>query len=325
LRSTLVPSPASSPSWTMNTPPSFFNDAVDVATPTNDEFPSDQPRTLNPDSFHFTPPEDIDSPGIMSHDPSAFMPMSSAWGPLAGNPPALYGHNYQAQYTTKQEDVEGRPTLLHVPSASTSQSSARADSNNSMQTQTSKSSRTTDPSEASPPRKKGRKGKAPAQEEGDGKRDKFLERNRIAASKCRQKKKEWVSDLQETKQGLENQHAQLQMEYNGLVDEVTRMKNELMSHANCNDPNINLWLENEARRFVQISAERVKNQSLDASRMVGDRPLGMGGSYRPSIDSQMSLISPARSERATTSMSSRSGSSADINYDHMPDSAFEQA
>ncbi|OHW94649.1 bZIP transcription factor [Colletotrichum incanum] len=260
----------------------------------------------------------------MSHDPSAFMPMSSAWGPLIGNQPALYGHDYQAQYTTKQEDLESRPTLLHVPSAPTSQSSTRADSNNSMQTQTSKSSRTTDPSEASPPRKKGRKGKAPAQE-NDGKRDKFLERNRVAASKCRQKKKEWVSDLQETKQGLENQHAQLQMEYNGLVDEVTRMKNELMSHANCNDPNINLWLENEARRFVQISAERVKKQSLDASRMVGDRPLGMGGSYRPSIDSQISLISPARSERAMTSMSSRSGSSADINYDHMPDSAFEQA
>ncbi|KAK1981740.1 bZIP transcription factor [Colletotrichum cereale] len=309
----------------MNTPPSFFNDAVDVATPTNDEFPSDQPRTLNSESFHFTPPEDIDTPSIMSHDPSIFMPMPSAWGPLVGNPQALYGHNYQAQYTTKQEHFEDRPTLLQVSSVATSQSSARTNSNKSMQTQTSKSSRTTDPSDASPPRKRGKRGKTVAQDAHEGKRDKFLERNRIAASKCRQKKKEWVSDLQETKQGLENQHAQLQMEYNGLVDEVTRMKNELMSHANCNDPNINLWLENEARRFVQVSAERVNKQSLDASRMVGERPLGNGGSYRPSIDSQMSLMSPARSERAMTSMSSRSGSSADINYDHMPDSAFEQA
>ncbi|CCF36639.1 bZIP transcription factor [Colletotrichum higginsianum] len=310
----------------MNTPPSFFSDAVDVATPTNDEFPSDHPRKLDPDSFHFTPPEDIDSPpGIMSQDPSAYMTVSSAWGPLVPNPLSLYGHNYHSQYATKQEDIDDRPVLSIVPSVSTSQSSVRADSSISMQTQTSKSSRTTDPADASPPRKKGRKSKAPAQGENDGKRDKFLERNRVAASKCRQKKKEWVSDLQETKQGLENQHAQLQMEYNGLVNEVTRMKNELMSHANCNDPNINLWLENEARRFVQISADRVKKQSLDASRAVGDRPLGMGGSYMPSIDSQMSLISPSHSERAMTTMSSRSGSSADINYDHMPDSAFEQA
>ncbi|GJD01167.1 BZIP transcription factor [Colletotrichum higginsianum] len=227
----------------------------------------------------------------MSQDPSAYMTVSSAWGPLVPNPLSLYGHNYHSQYATKQEDIDDRPVLSIVP----------------------------------PPRKKGRKSKAPAQGENDGKRDKFLERNRVAASKCRQKKKEWVSDLQETKQGLENQHAQLQMEYNGLVNEVTRMKNELMSHANCNDPNINLWLENEARRFVQISADRVKKQSLDASRAVGDRPLGMGGSYMPSIDSQMSLISPSHSERAMTTMSSRSGSSADINYDHMPDSAFEQA
>lgn len=76
------------------------------------------------------------------------------------------------------------------------------------------------------------------------------------------------------------------MEYNGLVDEVTRMKNELMSHASCHDPNIDLWLENEARRFVQSSAERVKKQSIDASRVFGDRPLGEGGGYRQSIDSK---------------------------------------
>ncbi|ROT38884.1 hypothetical protein SODALDRAFT_249026, partial [Sodiomyces alkalinus F11] len=83
------------------------------------------------------------------------------------------------------------------------------------------------------------------------KRQKVLERNRMAASKCRKKKKEWVSELQETKTGLENQHLQLQREYNGLLDEVSRMKNELISHAHCNDPNIDQWLDNEAKRFVQ--------------------------------------------------------------------------
>ncbi|OHE96748.1 bZIP transcription factor [Colletotrichum orchidophilum] len=308
----------------MNTPPSFFNDAVDIATPTNNDFPSDQPRTLQVDSLDFARPEDSDGPDNMEHHPSVYMPVPGGWDPLVTGMPSFYSHHGQAQYDTKRED-EDRPAILNIPSASTFQSSVRADSNNSMQSYASKSCRTADALDTSPPRKKGRKGKAPAQTDQDPKRDKFLERNRVAASKCRQKKKEWVSDLQETKQGLENQHAQLQMEYNGLVDEVTRMKNELMSHANCNDPNINLWLDNEARRFVQVSAERVKKQSLDASRMIGNRPLGTRGGYRPSIDSQMSLISPARSERAMTSLSSRSGSDADINYDHMPDSAFEQA
>ncbi|KAK1655387.1 bZIP transcription factor [Colletotrichum phormii] len=298
----------------MNTPPSFFNDAVDIATPTNNDLPSDQPRTLHLDSLDLVRPEDSDTSENMAHYPSVHMPVPGAWDPLVTGMPSFYSHHGQAQYDTKQEDVEDRPTILNIPSASTFQSGARADSNNSMQSQTSKSSRAADPYDASPPRKKGRKGKAPEQNDQDPKRDKFLERNRVAASKCRQKKKEWVSDLQETKQGLENQHAQLQMEYNGLVDEVTRMKNELMSHANCNDPNINLWLDNEARRFVQVSAERVKKQSLDASRMAANRPLGTGGGCRPSID-----------KRAMTSLSSRSGSDADINYDHMPDSAFEHA
>ncbi|KAK2759671.1 transcription factor atf21 [Colletotrichum kahawae] len=317
----------------MNTPPSFFNDAVDLATPTNESFDSDQPRSLlPPESLPIQPPEPHTSSPTMSQNPSVYMSMPSAWDPMMSSMPGMYG-NHQAHYTTKQEAMDDRTTLMHVPS--TSKSSSRTDSTSSMLTQTSsKSSRTTMPSDVSPPRKRGRKGKAPVKDndnihddgDGDGgKRNKFLERNRIAASKCRQKKKEWVTDLQETKQGLESQHAQLQMEYNGLVDQVTRMKNELMSHANCNDPNINLWLENEAQRFVQSSAERVKKQSVDTSRGVGERPLGMGPGYRPSIDSQMSLISPTRSERAMTSMSSRSASSMDFNYDHMPDSVFEQA
>ncbi|TDZ34614.1 Basic leucine zipper (bZIP) transcription factor atfB [Colletotrichum spinosum] len=311
----------------MDTPPSFFNDAVGLATPTNDSFDSDQPRTLQPELLHISPPEVIDPSGTMSQNPPVYMGLPPAWDPMIASMPSAYEHHCQTHYTTKQEPLDDRPVLMHVPPASTSKASSRTDSLNSLQTRSSRSSRTTAPTEASPPRKKGRKGKAPAQieDEDDNKRDKFLERNRVAASKCRQKKKEWVSDLQETKQGLENQHAQLQMEYNRLVDEVTRMKNELMSHANCNDPNINLWLENEARRFVQSSAERVKKQSIDASRAVGNKPLGVGTGYKPSVDSQLSLLSPTRSERAMTSISSRSVSSADFNYDHMPDSAFEQA
>ncbi|KAM5344725.1 hypothetical protein ACJ41O_010587 [Fusarium nematophilum] len=56
------------------------------------------------------------------------------------------------------------------------------------------------------------------------KRSKFLKRNRIAASKCRQKKKKWVNNLEETRHGLEHQNSTLQREYNGLVDEATKLK-----------------------------------------------------------------------------------------------------
>ncbi|KAI1406462.1 hypothetical protein F4819DRAFT_159162 [Hypoxylon fuscum] len=88
------------------------------------------------------------------------------------------------------------------------------------------------------------------------KRDRFLERNRVAATKCRQKKKEWVSDLEETRFGLESQHNHLQMEYSSLRNEITQIKSQLMEHAGCHDPNINKWIENEAKRFVLGAGER---------------------------------------------------------------------
>lgn len=92
--------------------------------------------------------------------------------------------------------------------------------------------------------------------EDDTRRDRFLERNRIAASKCRQKKKVWVHDLEGSKQELENQNNNLHLEHNALVSELTRMKNVLMLHARCHDPNIDQWIDNEARKFVQNTAER---------------------------------------------------------------------
>lgn len=100
------------------------------------------------------------------------------------------------------------------------------------------------------PRKTKRATNVPKDEE---RRVKFLERNRIAASKCREKKKLFVSDLEETKIDLEARHAQLQLEYNGLLSEVSGLKHRLMAHAKCGDPNIDSWLSNEARRFVQTS------------------------------------------------------------------------
>lgn len=92
--------------------------------------------------------------------------------------------------------------------------------------------------------------------EKEGKRKHFLQRNRVAAMKCRKKKKEWVSDLEETKSGLESQNAHLHMELDGLADEASRIRAELMVHANCNDSNIDKWIENEAKRFVIGTSER---------------------------------------------------------------------
>ncbi|PHH74681.1 hypothetical protein CDD80_2899 [Ophiocordyceps camponoti-rufipedis] len=87
----------------------------------------------------------------------------------------------------------------------------------------------------------------------DARRARCLERNRVAASKCREKKKLWVHELEATKIELEQQHANLQREYGSLLDETTRIKTTLMTHSICNDRNIDSWIEAEASRFVSRS------------------------------------------------------------------------
>ncbi|KEY72649.1 hypothetical protein S7711_09762 [Stachybotrys chartarum IBT 7711] len=85
----------------------------------------------------------------------------------------------------------------------------------------------------------------------------FLERNRQAASKCRQKKKEQMHKLEETNYDLEMRHSDLQKEYDRLLADVIELKNLLISHACCNDANIDSWIEGEARKILQKSLGRV--------------------------------------------------------------------
>ena len=99
--------------------------------------------------------------------------------------------------------------------------------------------------------------------EDESKRNKYLERNRLAASKCRQKKKQWVGSLEAKKAELEKENNRLQNDYSALVNQVNQLKNDLMVHANCGDTNINSWIETEARRFVQRSTSR-----SDGSRQI---------------------------------------------------------
>ncbi|KAI1466381.1 uncharacterized protein F4812DRAFT_77098 [Daldinia caldariorum] len=94
-------------------------------------------------------------------------------------------------------------------------------------------------------------------------RKKFLERNRAAATKCREKKKEWVADLEETRFDLESQHNDLKKEYSHLKNEISLIKSQLMDHANCSDPNIDRWIENEAKSFVLGASDRYNQMLTD--------------------------------------------------------------
>ncbi|CAO3597694.1 unnamed protein product [Absidia cylindrospora] len=69
--------------------------------------------------------------------------------------------------------------------------------------------------------------------EEDEKRKNFLERNRLAALKCRQRKKQWLNNLQAKVEYLSNDNEQLQIQTNSLRDEIMNLKTLLLAHKDC--------------------------------------------------------------------------------------------
>lgn len=186
--------------------------------------------------------------------------------------------------------------------------------------------------------------KEPTSDCEDGtKRNKYLERNRVAASKCRQKKKEWVHELEDTKAQMEAKHVELQREYTILLGEVSMVKNLLMRHASCKDPNIDQWIGLEAKRFVQKSSSEEEaatarrashshsqvlshSTSASASRRASFaadgslEPTPSGSAANGQLES-LNLLSPAPS--SVNFHLSPIIKMEEINYDHMPDDMFE--
>uniref|UniRef100_A0A674BXF3 Cyclic AMP-dependent transcription factor ATF-2 n=1 Tax=Salmo trutta TaxID=8032 RepID=A0A674BXF3_SALTR len=70
-------------------------------------------------------------------------------------------------------------------------------------------------------------------EDPDEKRRKFLERNRGAVSRCRQKRKVWVSSLEKKAEDLNSMNGQLQNEVTLLRNEVDQLKHLLLAHKDC--------------------------------------------------------------------------------------------
>lgn len=79
-------------------------------------------------------------------------------------------------------------------------------------------------------RKRGRK---PDDEEPEIKRQRFLERNRAAASRCRAKKKVWVDSLENKCKDIETMNQNLSQEVAMLRSEVQQLKSILIAHKDC--------------------------------------------------------------------------------------------
>uniref|UniRef100_A0A3B3D3X9 Cyclic AMP-dependent transcription factor ATF-2 n=1 Tax=Oryzias melastigma TaxID=30732 RepID=A0A3B3D3X9_ORYME len=88
------------------------------------------------------------------------------------------------------------------------------------------------PPAQNPPTTGGRRRRTTS-EDPDEKRRKFLERNRAAASRCRQKRKVWVQSLEKKAEDLSSMNGQLQNEVTLLRNEVAQLKQLLLAHKDC--------------------------------------------------------------------------------------------
>lgn len=91
-------------------------------------------------------------------------------------------------------------------------------------------------------------------------RERFLERNRQAASRCRQKRKEHTQVLESRFKEQSIKHQQLQSEFRCLRMEILGLKNEVLKHAHCTDNHISEYLTQMLERvsFWRATVTRTK-------------------------------------------------------------------
>lgn len=83
----------------------------------------------------------------------------------------------------------------------------------------------------------------------DDHRSKFLERNRVAASKCRQKKKEWTQDLENKARDLQRQNNNLRLMMDSCKEEIIFLKEEMLKHTSCGCNTIQDYLKQGAKSY----------------------------------------------------------------------------
>lgn len=166
------------------------------------------------------------------------------------------------QYGQDTPPDDNFPNLFDSINPTTSaQSPARALSNSSPIDGVKRKSSSVS-SEIKPPNKRGRKAgggsksgnavpssSAKQINADDSRRSKFLERNRVAASKCREKKKLWTQNLEEKARNLREENSSLRLMLDSLRDEMIFLKDEMLKHNTCGCERIEAFLQSSINSF----------------------------------------------------------------------------
>ncbi|KAI9371832.1 hypothetical protein BJX61DRAFT_543307 [Aspergillus egyptiacus] len=111
---------------------------------------------------------------------------------------------------------------------------------------------------------------------GGDKQEKTRARNRLAASKCRQKKKEQNSQLEATYREQREKRERLFSDIDSLKNELVECKSALLAHSNCGHEGIQRYIQDMAKKLTTSTDETLRPRpSIDQG--YGNQQLAVSG------------------------------------------------
>ena len=92
------------------------------------------------------------------------------------------------------------------------------------------------------------------EETPDDKRQQFLDRNKVAASKCRAKKKKWMMEMEHRAKELAGANAELSAQLTRLKNESDILREILLAHRDCSCVKIQQYLQVDGNSKLQMLA-----------------------------------------------------------------------
>jgi hypothetical protein len=160
------------------------------------------------------------------------------------------------------------------------------------------------------PRKSKKKPMTMEQEEA--KRKKFLERNRVAADKCRQNRKKWIDDLQSKAHYLGADNAVKKAQLEELEQEIVQIRSLLFIHSrSCNEKDLLDWIEQESSKVQNLGQTELKASGDDTFSEFSQSAEDMSSSSsRPTSSHGYGSVGEAVSRRYSTATAGEDYASA---------------
>ncbi|KAK4514943.1 uncharacterized protein ATC70_002550 [Mucor velutinosus] len=148
--------------------------------------------------------------------------------------------------------------------------------------------------------------------EDDEKRKNFLERNRIAALKCRQRKKQWLNNLQAKVEFLTSDNERLQIQSESLKEEIVNLKTLLLAHKECPVAQSNGFHPNSIQKSMpSMMSTQMMRQGIPSSMgmMAQQQPSYLNRNSTAASTSSLPASGSGNSSATTVATSSSSSSS----------------